>query len=319
MCIRDSNSIGHWTRWCPVPLIVGRIILEDSHSTTLQELAGKSLTAAVIVTHIIHQMRRLLIDFGGFQHASSTPRKPANWIQDLGSAVTLQLHPTLQVHRWPVGVNPLNESGCKEHLDGIEFTAPLPLQITSATNQDLAGIAKSTVQPGDEIGVLPVGHAGLHILQQTHPTFYSTRITPPANAELCMLDCSCDIPHVSIRATNLIAEGSEIIVAELQCQNTIGYLLQFDGSYKSGTTVGGAGYCIYRVLPGQIQFLLGRSVALAQCADNLDAEARAVRYGIETLADLLTEEYSISQLWTLPIYVQGDIQPIVRALPIMAA
>ena len=129
-----------------------------------------------------------------------------------------------------------------------------------------------------------------------------------------MLDCSCDIPHVSIRATNLIAEGSEIIVAELQCQNTIGYLLQFDGSYKSGTTVGGAGYCVYRVLPGQIQFLLGRSIALAQCADNLDAEARAVRYGIETLADLLTEEYSISQLWTLPIYVQGDIQPIVRAL-----
>ena len=129
-----------------------------------------------------------------------------------------------------------------------------------------------------------------------------------------MLDCSCDIPHVSIRATNLIAEGSEIIVSEFQRQNTIGYLLQFDGSYKSGTTAGGAGYCIYRVLPGQIQFLLGRSIALAQCADNLDAEARAVRYGVETLADLLMEEYSITQLWTLPIYVQGDIQPILRAL-----
>ena len=313
-CGKGDNSIGHWMRWCPVPLIVGKVILEDSHSATLQELSGRNLTAAVTVTHIIHQMRRLLIDFGGFQHASATQRKLVNWIQDLGSAVTLQLHPTLQVHRWPVGVNPLNETGCKEHLDGLEFTAPLPLQITSATNQDLAGIAKATVQPGDEIGVLPVGHAGLHILQQSHPTFYHTRILPPSNAELCMLDCSCDIPHVSIRATNVIAEGSEVIVSEFQRQNTIGYLLQFDGSYKSGTTAGGAGYCIYRVLPGQIQFLLGRSIALAECADNLDAEARAVHYGIDTLADLLSEEYSVSQLWALPIYVQGDIQPILRAL-----
>ena len=313
-CGKGDNSIGHWMRCCPVPLIVGKILLEGSRSTTLQELAGKNLTAAVTVTHIVHQMRRLLIDFGGFHHASATSHRLASWIQDLGSAVTQQLHPTLQVSRWPVGINPTNNTCCREHVDGIEFTAPLPLQITSATNQDLAGVAKSTVQPGDELGVLPVGHAGLHILQQTHPTFYSTRITPPANAELYMLDCSCDIPHVSIRATNLIAEGSEIIVAEVQCQNTFGYLLQFDGSYKAGTTVGGAGFCIYRVLPGQIQFLLGRGIALAQCADNLDAEARAVRYGIETLADFLTEEYTISQLWTLPIYVQGDIQPIVRAL-----
>ena len=56
--------------------------------------------------------------------------------------------------------------------------------------------------------------------------------------------------HVSIRATNLIAEGSEIIVAEVQSHNTLGYLLQFDGSFKSETMAGGAGFCIYRVLPG---------------------------------------------------------------------
>ena len=193
-CGKGDNSIGHWMRWCPVPLIVGKIFLEDSHSATLQELAGKSVTAAVTVTHIVHQMRRMLLDFGGFRHASAAPHRLASWIQDLGSAVTQQLHPTLQVSRWPVGINPTNNTCCREHVDGIEFTAPLPLQITSATNQDLAGVAKSTVQPGDELGVLPVGHDGLHILQQTHPTFYSTRITPPANAELYMLDCSCDIP-----------------------------------------------------------------------------------------------------------------------------
>ena len=159
---------------------------------------------------------RLLIDFGGFRHASAAPHRLASWVQDLGSAVTQQLHPTLQVSRWPVGIVPTDSACCREHLDGIDFTAPLPLQITSATNQDLEGVAKFTVQPGDELGVLPVGHAGLHILQQTHPTFHSTRVTPPANAELCMIDCSCDIPHVSIRATNLIAEGSEIIVAEVR-------------------------------------------------------------------------------------------------------
>ena len=161
-CRKGDNSIGHWARWCPVPLIVGKILLEDSHCSTLQELALKNLTATVTVTHIVHQMRRLLIDFGGFRQASAAPHKLARWVHDLGSAGPQQLHPTLQVGRWPVGIVPTDCTHCREHLDGIDFTAPLPLQITSATNQDLEGLAKSTAQPGDELGVLPVGHA-LHL------------------------------------------------------------------------------------------------------------------------------------------------------------
>ena len=28
----------------------------------------------------------------------------------------------------------------------------------------------------------------------------------------------------------------------------------------------------------------------------------------------MAEEYSTAQIWTLPVYVQGDIQPIIRLL-----
>ena len=139
--------MGHWARWCPVPLIVGKVLLKDDSCTTLQDLAMLSTTATVTVTHIIHQMRRLLFDFGGFRHASAVPHKLACWIQDLGSAVSQQLHPTLSVERWPIGINHNDSTSCREHLDGIDFTAPLPLQITSATNQDLEGITKFTVKP----------------------------------------------------------------------------------------------------------------------------------------------------------------------------
>ena len=144
---------------------------------------------------------------------STISHKLACWVQDLGSAVTQQLHPILPVERWPLGIHRNDFTGCREHLDGIDFTAPLPLQITSATNQDLEGVTKFTAQPGDELGVLPVVHAGLHILQQTHYSFHSARVTPPANAEICMIECQCEIPHVSIRATHLISEGSEIVDA----------------------------------------------------------------------------------------------------------
>ena len=49
------------------PSLLGKILLQDNDCNTLQDLAMLSTTATVIVTHIIHQMRRLLIDFGGFR------------------------------------------------------------------------------------------------------------------------------------------------------------------------------------------------------------------------------------------------------------
>ena len=94
-----------------------------------------------------------------------------------------------------------------------------------------------------------------------------------------MLECQCEIPHVSIRATHPISKGSEIIVAGATREHALGYLLQFDGSFKPGTEVGGAGFSIFRVLPGQVQFVVGRCIALAQCADNLEAEAMAFETG----------------------------------------
>ena len=113
----------------------------------------------------------------------------------------IQLHPTLQVGRLPLGIVHTDATGCREHLDGIHFTALLPLQI------NLEGVTKSTVQPGDELGGLPVGHTGLHILQQTHPSFHSAAFfpwvgpvvfLPCASALSCLCSCigGCSAPSV---------------------------------------------------------------------------------------------------------------------------
>ena len=71
----------------------------------------------------------------------------------------------------------------------------------------------------------------------------------------------------------LLVKAVRLLTLENQ-EKYPGYLLQFDGSFKPDSQVGGAGFCIFRVLSGQVQFLLGRGIALTDCADNLDAEAR---------------------------------------------
>ena len=90
-----------------------------------------------------------------------------------------------------------------------------------------------------------------------------------------------------------------------QSQATFGFLLQFDG---------GAGICIFRVRPGQLELIEGFGYALSQCADNIEAEAKVVAFGVKCLATILEREYTVEQLWTLPIFVQGDIQPVIRLL-----
>ena len=159
-----------------------------------------------------------------------------------------------------------------------------------------------------------MGHPGLFILQQDWGSASTVLIPPTPNAKLRWCDCPCAVPHVAIEATSLIAQGSEVVLTRTKQANTFGYLIQFDGSYKKEHGVGGAGISIFRVTPGQVQFVAGFGFALAQCSDNLEAEAVAVSLGIELLADKVLADFTLEEIWHMPIFVQGDIQPVIRLL-----
>ena len=60
-CGCGDNTIGHWTRWCVVPLIVAIAILQpNERATTLDQLAGVGSRQAIVCTLILASFRRLL-------------------------------------------------------------------------------------------------------------------------------------------------------------------------------------------------------------------------------------------------------------------
>ena len=61
-------------------------------------------------------------------------------------------------------------------------------------------------------------------------------------------------------------------------------------------------------------YVEGGSVALGSCVDNVEAEAEAVAAGFTRLLDIIDETLGAAMAWDTPIYVQGDIQPIIRLL-----
>ena len=80
-CKSGDNSIGHWTRWCPVPLVVAGLLLNDMSSMSLSQLSARGSKELIVTTHVVHQFRRLLIDMGAFQHGEPIHMATGQWIQ----------------------------------------------------------------------------------------------------------------------------------------------------------------------------------------------------------------------------------------------
>ena len=101
--------------------------------------------------------------------------------------------------------------------------------------------------------------------------------------------------------------------------NVEGFLLQFDGSCRRDEHVGGAGYCIFRIKPGELVFVEGGSVALGTCSDNVEAEAEAVVSGFTRLLDtvLLMRPPEQPRLGTRPFMCKEIFSRSSVSLPIM--
>ena len=313
-CGQGDNSIGHWARWCVVPVVVASVLLGIGDFSSLDQLARRGRRELIVATHIIHQFRRLLLDMGGFQHGEMIQQSTAWWIQSLGSAVSRALHPTVRAVPWPDPTQDASPGNCHEHLDKVLFNSPLPFSVGAVVAPDVGGMARCAVKQGEVLGTVSVGHPSLRYLSSGANETLRMLAPQKPNALLRPCDCSCDIPHVDIVATELIAEGAAVIVSDGTPADVEGFLLQFDGSCRRDENIGGAGYCIFRIKPGELVYVEGGSIALGSCSDNVEAEAEAVVAGFVRLLDIIDETLGAASAWNTPIYVQGDIQPIIRVL-----
>ena len=98
-CGCGDNTIGHWTRWCVVPLIVALAILKPGERhLTLCQLACQSPRHAAVSTLILACFRRLLRQEGAFLHQQTAEAKLVQWwIVKLHENVARDAHVQLQV------------------------------------------------------------------------------------------------------------------------------------------------------------------------------------------------------------------------------
>ena len=108
-----------------------------------------------------------------------------------------------------------------------------------------------------------------------------------------------------------IAQGEKVMLQVTFEQESLGYMLHFDGSHHKDQQVGGAGVALFRIRPGFVEYVLGLGIALPHCVDNVAAETKAVSRGIEALVSELVNTHNRVDIWHMPIYVQGDIVPII--------
>ena len=94
-----GDTIGHWTRWCPIPLIVAHAILRPAYQhSTLNSIALMTPRNTAICTFILARFRRLLREEGAFLHQNKADAKPSSWwVQQLHLEAAKDAHFELNV------------------------------------------------------------------------------------------------------------------------------------------------------------------------------------------------------------------------------
>ena len=125
-CGCGDNTIGHWTRWCIVPLIVAIAILKPCQpDLTLAQLACQSPRHAVVCTLVLASFRRLLRQEGTFLHQQSAEAKKVQWwILKLHENVARDAHVQLHVE-FPVQGEGFGRCTLDDALVGARRILPL--------------------------------------------------------------------------------------------------------------------------------------------------------------------------------------------------
>ena len=305
-CGCGDNSVGHWTRWCVVPLLTAWILLcPEQPLICLNAIACTSPRAAAVCTLVVAAFRRLLRQEGSFVH--QTPAEPKSvwwWIEHLLSEVSQNA--TQELHIDFFGPS-LITGHCLVHTEGIVPRRVMPLDLETMHLPPMVCTIASSGSNGDRVALLPFESVALGILKEM-------RYNPPASTRNCRLKvehCPCGEYHVGVYLTQEVMDNDMLFPEDY---GDAKLLAQFDGSAHRECHIGGAGACLYLIASSGLQLIEWGSLALPRCSDNVEAET----YGAE-LALRLYEQYvrkcSEFEVPPLPLdRIQGDIKPLIMHL-----
>ena len=305
-CGCGDNTIGHWTRWCPIPLIVAHAIIRPvNRQSSLNSIALLSPRNTAICTLILASFRRLLRQEGAFLHQNKADAKSCGWwIQQLHLEVAKDAHLELNV---PFPKTLQANPACTLNISKIDLQRVLPFTYDTLHVPPLVAVATEEVQAGEQVATLPLDSlytAALNVL-------INAPIGKPKNVDLQLYYCQCGKYHVRVLALSPII-GSDMLVPTGFGQPKL--MAQFDGSAHRSRHIGGAGAALFQVDSTGMTLLDWGSQALPNCVDNIIAEGKGACLAI-TLYERYVEHCLQSRILPFPLdTIQGDIKSLLQHL-----
>ena len=305
-CGCGDNTIGHWTRWCPIPLIAAHAILRpENRQTTLNSIAILSPRNTAICTLILASFRRLLRQEGAFLHQNKADAKSCGWwIQQLHLEVAKDAHLELNVP-FPKALQ--SNPACTLDISKIDLQRVLPFTYDTLHAPPMVAVATTDIQVGEQVASLPLDSlytAALNVL-------INAPIGRPKNVDLQLHYCRCGKYHVRVLALSSIL-GSDMLVPTGFGQPKL--MAQFDGSAHRSRHIGGAGAALFQVDSTGITLLDWGSQALPKCIDNIIAEGKGACLAI-TLYERYVEHCLQHKILPFPVdTIQGDIKSLLQHL-----
>ena len=301
-CGHGDNTIGHWVRWCMVPVHALRDLTGDSTITSLAEGSRKGPKQLAIASRLVHQFRLLLREAGAMRHQTTAPLVSREvWINKLAQRVQSELPSDLRMQQT---ISAHRTKRCTLEDSLLCCCDKPPLHIADTIAPARVCITLSAVESQQVVGIVPLGAESLHLTQQK--VLHGTGISP--NVTLDTFICECGEYHC--RIVSLKPIGTQEILSSYILPSRTTLLVQFDGSCHAEHGTGGAGAALLEMQKEGLTLLKWRAVALPHCPDNIYAEAMSA----DVATDLLCQELKLRNYEVEQMYLQGDILPIVKHL-----
>ena len=305
-CGCGDNTIGHWSRWCIVPLLVAWILVQPGHPwATLNDIAVNSRRAATICTLVLAAFCRLLRQEGAFVHqVRGEPKSVAWWCDTLIESTCQDATKELGV---PLMHPRTNRMHCLLHAQLIDTVRVLPTEITTMHLPPVVNISLQNGRAGDRLGVIAV--------DSIHSAVFREMSYAPSerrkNVSLEYMHCQCGEYHIHVTLTEHVMSGDILTPCSFGPPKIF---CQFDGSAHRAKTIGGAGAAMYVLSEQGLQLLDWSCLCIPKSPDNIVAEVLGADLSLR-----LYERYvhgCLSQnIVPLPLdRIQGDIQPLLSHL-----
>ena len=301
-CSRGDNTVGHWVRWCTVPIVALQTLTGNPAITSLLDGARYGSKHLALATRVIHQFRLLLREAGAMKHQVQAPlTTEEHWITNLTQKVSSALPSDLKITHIRA---PRATPGCSVDTSDLVCQDKPPLHISCTLAPARVCCVVNSYEAYQTIGVAPMGSEVLQVIQT--PMQIGSGLSP--NVMIQPTYCRCGEFHCKI--TSLLPIGANEILCSCLDPAAGALLVQFDGSCHSEHQAGGAGAALVELQTQGLTLLRWRAVAIPNCPDNIYAEAMSANVG----TDLLCEELVHRKHTTERAYLQGDILPIVKHL-----